>query len=367
MPKKVIHLVISLAYGGLEKLIVQWTNLRNDQHPGSTRVCCLDAVGDLAADLNGNADCVAADRGRFPWDRKAVQRLRDLFRETDCDVVHSHNLAAQQYAAIAARPTRVRHIYTQHGTNVHNLGLKDRVRSAWLSRMTDALVAVSDSASEPLRTNPLIAKNRVQVVENGILLPDPPAEQHVAAARRALDIPGGASLIGSVGRLSEIKGYDRLLGAVAGLDTYLVLVGDGPERANLEKQAESLGMQDRLRMIGAQPDPLPYIMLMDWFVLTSRSEGLSVALLEALGLGRSAIVTDVGANRRVIDDGALGIVLPADEEAWPEVFAAATRAPVRDADRAAAARERVAGHFGAAQTLSQYERVYQGEGQHTTS
>jgi len=360
MSQKVIHLVLSLAHGGLEKLVVQWSNLRNERDPGSTRICCIDAVGDLAVELNGKVDCLFAKRGRFPWDREAVQKLRDLFETFGCDVVHSHNLAAQQYAAIAAGSTRVRHVYTQHGANLHNFGLKDRLRSAWLARGTDALVAVSESAADPLRKNPLIAAERVRLIENGIPLPEPPAAGEVAAVRRSLSLPGEARLIGSVGRLSRVKGYDRLLRAVADVDVHVVLVGDGPERANLERLAESLGIEGRVHLVGAQADPLPYVMLMDWFVLTSRSEGLSVALLEALGLGRATIVTDVGANRRVIDGDRFGIVLPDHEEEWPQIFAAAIESPDRDPERIAAARERVGGRFDAAQTLEQYEAVYCG-------
>jgi hypothetical protein len=132
---RVAHLVIALAHGGLERLVVDWTNARNRRYPGSTVIWCLDAPGELAVQVEGDAVwCAEAERARFPWDRAAVRRMKSNgASHGTLDVVHSHNLAAQQYAALVTRGTSMRHVHTQHGANLHNLGLKDRVRSRLLA------------------------------------------------------------------------------------------------------------------------------------------------------------------------------------------------------------------------------------------
>jgi hypothetical protein len=148
---RVAHLVISLAFGGLERLVVDWTNARNRLRPGSTLVWCLDTPGDLAGQVEGDAvRCLHARRSRFPWDRDAVRRLAAELAgpgggQPAAEVVHSHNLAAQQYAVLAARGTGIRHVHTQHGANTESMRYRDRWRSRLLARYTDALVAVSEA------------------------------------------------------------------------------------------------------------------------------------------------------------------------------------------------------------------------------
>jgi hypothetical protein len=127
---RVAHLVISLAHGGLEKLVVDWTNGRNRRQPGSTEVFCLDAEGDLAPRVEGHAVfCLHAHRGRFPFDLAAVKRLRECVAGgasagAKIQIVHSHNLAAQQYAALGLVGLDAGHVHTQHGAAIHNLSFK---------------------------------------------------------------------------------------------------------------------------------------------------------------------------------------------------------------------------------------------------
>jgi glycosyltransferase involved in cell wall biosynthesis len=100
----------------------------------------------------------------------------------------------------------------------------------------------------------------------------------------------------------------------------LLLVGDGPERSALVQQAKDMGLTDQVVFAGYQTDVAPFYDAMDLFVLPSRDEGLSVALLEAMSSGVPVAVTDVGANREVIEDRKCGILLPDDETGWADVI-----------------------------------------------
>jgi glycosyltransferase involved in cell wall biosynthesis len=220
----------------------------------------------------------------------------------------------------------------------------------------------------------------------------PPLASRVGSAtafRIKCGIPADARVIGTVGRLAHVKGTDRLIAAFAAipqqlsscqvaqllsdnpeisppsatqqpsnLTTYLLLVGDGPERVNLERQARELGVADRVIFAGYQADPAPCLAAMDVFVLPSRSEGVSVALLEAMAAGIPVAVTDVGANREVIEEGQCGVILPEDERQWPEIVAAMLMGPEANALKARAARERVRTHYSLETTLDGYESLY---------
>ena len=377
----VAHLVISLAHGGLERLVVDWANRRNAQHPGSTRICCLDEPGDLAAQVEAGAlNCLHAQRGRLPWDAAAVRTLRYALLGTHSvssqpfAIVHSHNLAAQQYAFLGRICTKVAHVHTQHGANIHNQGLVDRLRGRALARFTHRLVAVSQSTAEAMQSAYGISRRRIAVIPNGIAPLSAGAGDGVSReeVRRPLGIPADAFVVGSIGRLDAVKGYDRLLSALAsaaegdatGADSLrrarLLLVGDGPARTALEAQARSLGFSGRVVFAGFRPDARRLAEAMDLFVLPSRSEGLSVALLEAMAAGVPVMATDAGDNRAILENGAAGIMLPPEESEWPRLLREQATEPGRRAaaTRTERARRRVEESYSMDSTLAAYEATY---------
>jgi glycosyltransferase involved in cell wall biosynthesis len=144
----------------------------------------------------------------------------------------------------------------------------------------------------------------------------------------------------------------------------LLLIGDGPERADLERLASQLGVADRVLFAGFRKDARDLYGLMDLFILPSRSEGLSVALLEAMSSGVPVLVTDAGDNRRIVGDGACGTVLPEDDDAWPDMIAGLLPVekvvPDTAQQKARSARERVASRYSMDSTLSAYEKLYAG-------
>jgi glycosyltransferase involved in cell wall biosynthesis len=426
----VFHVVISLAPGGLERLVVDWTNARNRHHPGSTRIVCLDEPGALAGQVEGGkVSCVSARRSRFPWDYGAVRKVVKLLSCRPV-VLHAHNLTAWQYAVLTKLWSKVyglrskvffpRLIYTQHGANVHNMRLRDRVRALLLGCFTDEIVAVSEATADVMAKTMWVSRKRISVVVNGVAERKNPASfvpqggtTEAMEVREKMGIPADAFVMGSVGRLAHVKGCDRLIAAFAELsrsqaavlvedksieqksqraqseekcisagggkenssfasfatsvqisstawsEYFLLFVGDGSERAALEQQARDLGVSDRVIFAGYQADPAPYLAAMDLFVLPSRSEGLSVALLEAMAAGVPVVVTDVGANREVVDGGKCGVILPDDERKWPDMIAAIMNNPETIADKIQVARQRVRTYYSLEATLDGYERLYE--------
>ena len=368
---RVIHLVISLAAGGLERLVVNWTNTRNHAHPGSTTVCCLDCCGEFSDQVEGDpVVCLQADRSRRPFDVRAVMRLRALLRHEGGTVLHSHNAAAWQYGVLGSQGLGVRHVHTEHGSNPHEMGLVNRIRNACLWRLTDAVVTVADSAAHELARKQGIPLSRIRVIPNGVSRPTPEDcrpqttdHSKVTELRHRFHIARDAPVIGSVGRLAHVKGYDRLIKAIAMLadpSVVLLLVGDGPERETIKTLAVDHGIAERVIFAGYQSDPARYLSAMDLFVLPSRSEGVSISLLEAMANGVPVAATDVGANREVLDGGGSGVLLPGDEKEWAGLLAGvlADRDGARLRSNAAVAR--VQAHYSLKATLAAYEGLYAG-------
>ena len=190
-------------------------------------------------------------------------------------------------------------------------------------------------------------------------------------------------VIGYVGRLERVKGLDRLISAFAEISVegsgnkverkggtespqqpatnnyQLILVGDGSEHKALEKQAKELGVSDRVLFVGFQSDVSKDYAVMDLFVLPSRSEGLPVALLEAMVAGVPVAVTAVGECRDVVDGGGAGKLLPEKEDSWPAVISELLM--VNSDEKEAMnerARKRVAEKYSLESTLDAYEKIY---------
>ena len=149
-------------------------------------------------------------------------------------------------------------------------------------------------------------RGSVVAVPNGV-----PVRSFGAIAR---PVPG--TTIGSVGRITAQKGFDRLVRALPGLpEAALVLIGDGPDRPALERQAAELGVAERLVVTGWTDEARRWLSVLDIFVLPSRWEGLPLSILEAMHAGLPVVASDVGSIADAVSDGRTGFVIPADDDA----------------------------------------------------
>lgn len=277
-------------------------------------IVCLNRSGSAVRRL-GNRDVPIHELGKRPGqDWRVVPRLGRLFRQRGYDLVHSHNWGTLLETVLACRLGGVRrHVHAEHGLEMSDLRrrgwkrfLKDRV-AGWALRRTHATVGISTPIAERLRRACGTAVP-VRTIDNGVDLP-PGAE--LPAARREirerLAIPADGVLIGSVGRLAEIKNFPLLVEAFAELApefpaARLAIVGGGPERERLVDRIRDLGLQDKVHAVGPRDDVGAWLKACDVYVNCSLGEGLCLAILEALACGLPAVVADVGESRRVVND-----------------------------------------------------------------
>jgi glycosyltransferase involved in cell wall biosynthesis len=143
-------------------------------------------------------------------------------------------------------------------------------------------------------------------------------------------------------------------------DLHALLVGDGPERAALEKQVQSLGLEARVTFAGSHADIRPFLEAADLFVLPSEAEGISNALLEAMSAGITCLATPVGGSSEVLDRGQCGVLLPLNDPfAWGQAFVELGNDLQRRELLGAAARQRILSHYDFSVVGAQYETLYQ--------
>ena len=166
--------------------------------------------------------------------------------------------------------------------------------------------------------------SKVHLIPNGIPLERFEASADGDALRLSLGIPSNAVVIGACGHLRPEKNPVRLIDALALMreQAHLVFIGDGPERRAVE-EARAGGLRDRVHLVGHVDDPAPYYQLMDVFALSSDTEQMPVALLEAMASSLPVVSTDVGDVRRVLPDEQDNFVIPLSGAATPISLAAA--------------------------------------------
>jgi len=264
-------------------------------------------------------------------DALALAQLIDILRDERPDVVHTHmakagtlgRLAAAVYNRTAGRSRRARVVHTYHGhvlEGYFSAGMARVFTAAerQLARVSDAIVAISPQIRDELLTGHRIGRaEQYRVIPLGFDLDALAAIDDAARARAraALEIPAGAQVITTVGRLTAIKQHQLFLEAARQIGprhpaAVFLIVGDGELRAELEAAASAFGIASRVRFLGWRRDLATIYGASDVFLLTSRNEGTPVALIESLSAGVPGVSTDVGGIRDVIDSDRVGLLAP---------------------------------------------------------
>jgi glycosyltransferase involved in cell wall biosynthesis len=319
MPMVIAHVLPSFGLGGQERVALC---LATEQRTRGHRALAVSLAplpeGPLADEFRqaGIEPLTVSKRGRG-LDFSLPARLAEEFRKNRVTVVHAHNPQALIYAAIAGKAAGATVVYTCHGQSSLAPG------RLWLTRLAslaiDAYVGVSPRIVARARCHRECPEAKLQVIENGIDLsafrPDADARREV---RAELGLPEGAWVVGTVGRLVADKDPGLLLRAalpLLGPDAHLVFLGDGPLAPTLQALAARHPAGRCVSFLGARPDVPRLLAAFDVFALSSRTEGLPLALLEAMSVGLPIVATAVGGVPDVVRDGWSARLVPSDDEA----------------------------------------------------
>ena len=361
--RRILQVVNNLNYGGMERVVGEIAR-RIDPSRFESHVLALGYIGHFGEDLDGFATVHVANPMRR-WSMLYPDVLAEQLSRIAPDVIHMHSgvwYKTSRAASLAGVPYQ---IYTDHGRQNPDPWLNKAIdRRA--SMATDVIVCVSEPLGRHLAkivTDP----SRIRVIPNGVDTDRYVPKRDDGAFRAELGIAGDVPVVGSIGRLEAVKGYEVLVAAFARLragfsDTagpVLVIVGDGSQRALLERSAAALGISDSVRFMGWRSDIESVSRAFTVFAMSSHSEGTSVSLLEAMSSGLCPVVTDVGGNAAVLGpDLRHRLVPPADPQALASALSAALLdCHARECD-SQIARDRIVEHFGLDSMVKRYEELY---------
>lgn len=351
-PVRICHISMHLQTGGLERLLVEFARRHARERYAPLFVALQDAGPPAAEIAELGWPVHALDLARI-GKRAALKRLSELLIEHDVQIVHTHNTYAHFYGALAATLTRRKVlINTQHGRGC-GAGWKARAQFALANLRADAIVGVSADATMLCRRQDRLSRRKMRTIWNGI-----------DTTRFEYAGPRPEPVAVAVGRLSPEKDFANLLRATALAvrdvpDLRVRIVGDGKERAALEELSSSLGLAERVEFLGERSDVHALLRDVGFYVSSSRTEGISLTLLEAMAAGLPVLATRVGGNAEVVEDGVTGRLVPAEN---PQALADGIVAMCHDrADWTAMGqigRARIERNFDVGRMVRDYEQLY---------
>ena len=357
----ILHLLAPAPVGGLETVVT--TLAAAQRRAGHTVIVAptLSAPGD-GWNFASSLEHTDVELVPLSVPRRGYLRERSLIRalcgSRGVNIVHTHGYRSDIVGGHAGRESGVPIVTTVHGFT--GGGWKNRAYERlqrFVFRRFDAVVAVSQLQADQLRSTGVPAQ-RLHVVPNALAAHAAPLTR--AEARRALHLPSDGLIAGWVGRISREKGIDVFIDALTSLTDRTILaaiLGDGPERATESARAESIA-PSRFLWLGAVPDAAKYFAAFDLFVLSSRTEGVPMVMLEAMAAGIPIVATNVGGIPDLLSSKEGMLVAPEN----PAALAAAIRATLDDRaaaeERARAARLRQKTEFDVGPWSARYEAIY---------
>jgi glycosyltransferase involved in cell wall biosynthesis len=340
---KIAHVVDSMEVGGAETLVSQMCQVQRERgHDAS--IYAIGALGPLGERMRGEGFAVEANVGRHLLE--APRRLFRIFKEMQPSVVHLHNPTPTINGAVSARLAGVQSILSTW----HNLAAPRRfaveLEYAVAATCCDWIVGICDATTNNLRKRRGVPARKIVRVYNCAFplngaftlngaFPLNGVRPIDRAASERWPHKNGFTLV-YVGRLAPVKNHALMFHAfreaLATMPSLrLWVVGDGSERTTLEGLARELGISAEVSFWGEQLDVAPYFSAADAFIMSSKSEGLPVALIQAFSVGLPAIVTDVGGMAEVVGSAQAGLIVPATDAA--EMAKAILRLAGNDGER----------------------------------
>lgn len=330
--KRVLYIVDGLGFGGTQRYVIDLAKFSSkfDVDP----FVCSFVKGDQVKNelLNENIPILAVPVTKV-YTSEALRALGKIVRFIKfhkIEVVHTFQTNPNILGTLAGRLAGVPVISSRRDTG--ELGMRGSWRVVLferliINRLVSKIVANSKAAAEAAQKNEGIPSGKIQVIYNGI---DHARYSDLLKAFRGkiranMNLSEDLFVFGNIAVHRTVKSLDTLIRAfkivhAQDSSTRLLMVGDGPERKNLESLARSLRISNAVLFTGVNLDVSTILPAMDAFILSSKTESFSNAILEAMAVGLPVIATDVGGNPESVLHGDTGLLVPKED---PEAMAKA--------------------------------------------
>jgi glycosyltransferase involved in cell wall biosynthesis len=322
---KILHVVPFFGIGGMERVICSLINgISAYNHEILVLYDNIEASKWLKNGKNINIKCLNRSRDQ-------LQFLRMLYKsivETKSDLLMTYAWGATDAIWLGRIAGIKKIIHNEHGFNMdeaRSTSFKRDIIRIFLYHMASRIIVVSQELKKMMNEKFHLKERNVILIENGIdtniYFPDPYERMTM---RKSLGFGETDFIVGFCGRLDAVKNFNFMLDILVECirkdkRVNLLLIGDGPEKKNIEEQSRKKHIEKNVLFVGQKENVVPYLRVLDVFLLTSLREQMPMTILEAMALALPVISTDVGEVGRIIEHGKDGIVWNLHEK--PEKFA----------------------------------------------
>lgn len=369
-PPLVAHIIHRLDFGGLENGLVNLIN-RIPEDRFHHAIICMTDYSDFAKRITNPHVTLHALHKSNGKGVGAYLKLWRLLRQLKPDIVHTRNLAALEGCVVAALAGVHGRVHGEHGRDSYDIDGKNR-KYILLRRACQPFVSryipLSHDLEGWLLHTVAIPARKIRQIHNGV----ESQRFSVPEVKPALSLDGfagdGKIVLGTVGRLQEVKDQLTLIRAFAELlqrnshyrdRLRLLIVGDGPMRAEVDALVQQKGVTEQVWIAGARNDIPALMQAMDIFILPSKAEGISNTILEAMASGLPVVATDVGGNPELVVPGSTGVLVPPqDATAMAHAIEQYLLQPQLIATHGQAGRKRIEMEFSMEAMVNRYMAVY---------
>lgn len=317
---KVLHLRSSAGFYGAEQVIV--TLLKQ---LANTEVGCTLALIDNYINKNRELAVRAEDEGidvveipcRGKFDPRTLLKLTRYLRNKQIDIVHTHDYKSGFYGYLAARIAGRKIVSTLHGwiLTSNNQKIYKYLETKLLKRFNGITVVSKEIREELIRRN--LPPGRLKLIANGVDI-EKYCPRNSSVASNQIKIPENMKVLGTVARMTPEKGHLQLIEAFARIherydNVVLLLVGDGQLRESIESKIACYDLQDRILIAGQIKEVELVYPMLDAYISPSLTEGMPMAVLEAMACALPVIATDVGEVGTIVNESEAGYVVPPND------------------------------------------------------
>lgn len=363
-PIRLMQITHDLAIGGLQQVVVNLCR-SIDRDRFHITVLCLRALGPLAEEVEKLGIKVLLLPQKKGTDYLAFLKIAKILSKEKIQVLHTHNtqpLIDGTLAALFSRG-RKRIIHTDHAREFPD---KRRYMFAeWcMSHFVCKMVGVSEQTTKNLRKYEKISSQKLTTIENGIDGSRFQIDVDKQSKRKELGIRLAGPIIGVISRIERVKGTSYLLKVMPEVvaefpELTLLIVGDGSEKVNLEKEAQQLGISKHVIFTGSRSDIPEIFQVLELYLLPSLSEGLPMGVLEAMAAGCPVIASRVGGIPSATNNGELALLVePGDLKDLLRAIRILLHNPVEAQERASKMKKAFEDKFSAALMSAKYTLLY---------
>ena len=349
----IVHIVASLHSGGVQSVVLGMAKSKSLSTFKHSVVCLYESYGNVAPDFTDAGveihECILPfiKWPNIPYRLRNLptplfkfqfrSMLGRLLKDIKADIVHTHAPAFIDAQAQTVQENNLPWVWTIHGFFNHKQkdirewqNAIDVVRNKRLHVTTVSEASKSDLVKKKISNN-----TDIDVIYPGTEPSESKTQIRNGPWRKKFGIQSEALVFGSVGRVSDEKGFDIALKAISLLEpklphSFFLILGDGDSRLSLQSEVNRLGLQDRFFILGFDNHPLQFLQELDVFVFPSRLEAFGLALVEAMSLGLPCIAADVGGTKEIIDETAGMLIRSEDPNALADAMLSMAAASFRN-------------------------------------